>query len=261
MQNHHPRDTSQKRSYRRRINNLGTQPKSEENFEGKGKQKTGYKKPPEHSRFKKGKSGNPKGRPMGMKTLAASIPQYNLHSIILNEAYREVLVKEGDEYKNYSAVQIAIRNLHSKAASGDIRASQIILDLVKEAEKAKIEEYKSIILDLIEMKKRGSELIRHRLKSGKPIDDIRPHPDDIVIEESTGKAFIYALDQNKENEMRTLLLEHKKMWLQDLKIYQQKLRSTSDEEMPSLLSSIADAKKKLSKINKYLKQIKSRYSL
>ncbi|MFZ3585531.1 DUF5681 domain-containing protein, partial [Loktanella sp. DJP18] len=34
----------------------------------------GYAKPPESSRFKKGKSGNPKGRPKGAKSKQPNLP-------------------------------------------------------------------------------------------------------------------------------------------------------------------------------------------
>ena len=33
--------------------------------------KVGYKKPPLHSRFKKGQSGNPRGRPRGAKNFSS----------------------------------------------------------------------------------------------------------------------------------------------------------------------------------------------
>ena len=37
----------------------------------------GYKKPPIHTRFKPGVSGNPKGRPKGTKNLATDLAEEN----------------------------------------------------------------------------------------------------------------------------------------------------------------------------------------
>ena len=52
----------------------------------------GYGKPPAHSRFTPGQSGNPKGRPKGARNRAAAPghQENRLQSIILDEAYRGV---------------------------------------------------------------------------------------------------------------------------------------------------------------------------
>jgi hypothetical protein len=77
----------------------------------------GYKKPPVHSRFKPGQSGNPKGRPK---------------SITLSEAYRRTLaeVDEADEKKRTRAEVLAER-MYSKARSGDVAALREIADRVE----------------------------------------------------------------------------------------------------------------------------------
>jgi hypothetical protein len=51
----------------------------------------GYGKPPLHTRFRKGKSGNPHGRPEGATSLARA------KALALEEAYRLVSVREGGQ--------------------------------------------------------------------------------------------------------------------------------------------------------------------
>ena len=47
--------------------------------------KVGYGKPPKHSRFKKGQSGNPRGKPRGTKNSATLLRQALLASVIVKE--------------------------------------------------------------------------------------------------------------------------------------------------------------------------------
>ena len=56
----------------------------------------GYGKPPKHSRFRPGKSGNPKGRPKGSKNKAQSPLAERMKDIIIDEAYRDISVRDGD---------------------------------------------------------------------------------------------------------------------------------------------------------------------
>lgn len=62
-------------------------------------------------RFKKGQSGNPKGRPK-------KIPQ-------LDVLLAEVL---GDEQNGITAAQAILMALRKKAARGDVRAAEVLLD-------------------------------------------------------------------------------------------------------------------------------------
>lgn len=66
--------------------------------------------PPEHTKFKKGQSGNPKGRP--------KLPD-------LKEAIAKILSEEKDGYTALDAILAALRK---KAAQGDVRAAQELLD-------------------------------------------------------------------------------------------------------------------------------------
>lgn len=88
----------------------------------------GYGKPPRRTRFKKGKSGNPNGRPKG-------ISGERMKVLALKEAYRAVTVKEGDKVKKMPAVQAILRGQMAAAAKGNGRSQRDFLDMVRELER------------------------------------------------------------------------------------------------------------------------------
>lgn len=83
---------------------------------------TGYKRPPIKTRFKKGQSGNPKGRPKGVR---------NFKTDVKETLGRSVRVNEGGRLRNISAQQASLLRLCEKAVSGDLRAVDRILELAE----------------------------------------------------------------------------------------------------------------------------------
>ena len=85
----------------------------------------GYGKPPRHSRFKKGQSGNPRGRSSGSKNL----------STLLSEALNQpVIVAENGTRRKISKRQAVITQLVNQSAKGDWRAAKILLDILQDIE-------------------------------------------------------------------------------------------------------------------------------
>jgi Family of unknown function (DUF5681) len=63
----------------------------------------GYGKPPVHTRFRKGQSGNPTGKRRRGETERAQ-------ALIWEEAYRLLTVREGDKVTRMPALQAVIRS-------------------------------------------------------------------------------------------------------------------------------------------------------
>ena len=89
-----------------------------------GSYEVGYGKPPTHTRFKPGQSGNPKGRRKGVR---------NLKSVLEEELFRPVAISEGGKRRNVSVLTLVIRQCLAKAAKGETRGLTPIIPLVQRA--------------------------------------------------------------------------------------------------------------------------------
>ena len=152
--------------------------------------KVGYKKPPEHSRFKKGVSGNPAGGPKGAKNKPKPLIDRQFEEILLKEAYREVRVVENGESKTLPLMQAGIRALTVKAAKGDIRANVFLSDMVKRTEQAQIKRREKAAAELLEAKYAMEDSIKWAKENKKDPPKFDIHPDDIHVDFITGEAWI-----------------------------------------------------------------------
>ena len=92
--------------------------------------RVGYCNPPEDSRFKRGQSGNPKGRPKGTVNLAT----------VLERTLRErVVINENGQRKTVTKLEAALKQLTNKAASGEMKALQLLAALVRSAEERSVQ--------------------------------------------------------------------------------------------------------------------------
>jgi hypothetical protein len=89
--------------------------------------KVGYGRPPAQTRFRKGVSGNPGGRPRGMTAGRAK-------ALALKEAYRPIAVREGEKVLTMPAIQVVLRNQVALAAKGNGPAQRAILETVQAIE-------------------------------------------------------------------------------------------------------------------------------
>jgi Family of unknown function (DUF5681) len=87
------------------------------------KSEIGYGRPPQHSRFKKGQSGNPTGRRRYTESERGK-------QLLRQEAGRIVTIREGDKVVRVSALQAVIRSVFYTAAKGNTSAQKMILNVL-----------------------------------------------------------------------------------------------------------------------------------
>jgi hypothetical protein len=78
----------------------------------------GYGRPPKHTQFKPGQSGNAKGRPRKSK---------ELHKLIQAELDTTIPVNEAGREKRITKREAIIKQLVNRAIKGDAKASQFVL--------------------------------------------------------------------------------------------------------------------------------------
>ena len=120
----------------------------------------GYGRPPHHTRFKKGRSGNPKGRPGGAKNL----------STVLSEALNErVIIAENGGRRKITKRQAIIKQIVNQAAKGDWRAAKLLFDILQEIEPRTEPEPSESAFGSADEK--VIEQLKARMRGKKPVSD------------------------------------------------------------------------------------------
>ena len=78
----------------------------------------GFRRPPRHTRFQKGRSGNPSGRPRGSR---------DLRGAMLDELRRSITAKENRRSVRVTKAQLLMKSLIAKAVGGDMKAAALVL--------------------------------------------------------------------------------------------------------------------------------------
>src|ERR1035438_285951 len=151
-----------------------------------------YRKPPVAHRFKKGASGNPKGRPRkkaaqpGFGALGGGIAD-RFGAMALEEATRPITVREGNTVSEIPAMHALIRTMFRAAAQGDTKAGRQLLEVITRAESGRTGSAMENLEYAIQYKEKYGPIFEQREREGLDPLDIFPHPDDIIINETTGE--------------------------------------------------------------------------
>ena len=89
----------------------------------------GYGKPPRHSRFQPGRSGNPRGKPKGC---------VNLRALLEKELQQPTIVMEGGRRQRLNKAELLIKTTLNRAIKGDAQALRLLFQLGADTTSGKV---------------------------------------------------------------------------------------------------------------------------
>ena len=192
----------------------------------------GYGKPPAATRFKTGKSGNPRGRPKGSanKSKRPALNEERMKSILLEEAYRTIKVNEGLGQISVPMAQAVIRSLAVNAVKGNQRAQRLFTELLFTTERENKRLHDEWLDVATTYKVEWDRELERRQRLGIVAPDPVPHPDHVVINYRTGDVEIKGPMTKEEKVKYDLFAKSKVEFQAELDELEQLLRDEPDYE-------------------------------
>lgn len=156
-----------------------------------GDYEVGYGKPPKSKQFKKGQSGNPKGRPKKLKARPLKLSDAPSERIFEEEIFRLINLTDNNGDKvSLPTFQAILRAQMLSALKGNRFAQKEVIARTEKLGQEKRDQKISRYVELKQYKERGEKIIAECSRKGEQIPKLLPHPDDIVLNPVTAEAYV-----------------------------------------------------------------------
>ncbi len=185
--------------------------------------KVGYKHPPKRTRFKKGQSGNPKGRPKkkvqpspatwkpgdGPPALTPS------EQLVADEASRLVPIKDNSQAVSMPMAQAVVRSTFTEAAKGRPLSQKLVLDYLQ-ANETKQSEIRAHLNAAWADIQEANRAIQERIANGEDLPPPLPHPDDIILSDDHDPWITGPVDGDEQAALEERLARRQHLMLEHI---------------------------------------------
>ena len=191
----------------------------------------GYAKPPKHSQFKPGNTANPRGRPKGSKNKAPRWSHGGFDALIREEAYRSMTINDNGRPVKMPVMQAVIRRVGIDALQGRSRAQKLFLnELLGGAERRNDAKFETFQEGMIRYKCEQRRVLDEALAAGRRPPELIPHPDDIIIDMSTGEPSFIGPQTHEDKARWEFLAKMRDQQRQNLEHYKSELEKSDEDD-------------------------------
>ncbi|QMU57711.1 MAG: hypothetical protein GKR98_05550 [Boseongicola sp.] len=214
----------------------------------------GYGKPPKQTQFAPGNSGNPKGRSKGAKNKRPALHEESLKEIVLDEAYRDISVRDGDNNVSMPMAQAIMRSLAVNTAKGQHRAQRLFAEILTTTERQNKQLADEWLSTAMDYKIEWDEELRRRERLGiTDLPDPLPHLDQVKIDMNTGMAWVQGPMTREDKAKLEEWVRKQHGFREDLEFVREELEVAEDNDCrASLEADFAHTRKMVDVIQKVL---------
>lgn len=166
--------------------------------------------------FRKGQSGNPRGRPRGARNKKPALDGERLLDIVQEEARRTIQLRDGGQLVDMSMAQAVVRTLAVNAAKGNNRAQKLFTEMLSQTERFRRERLEEFLQIAIQYKSGWEQELEYRERHGIVDTEPLPHPDDVLIDMRTGEVRYTGPMTKEDKERWERLMEAKQTLREDI---------------------------------------------